>query len=71
MPATLSGMGSRTRIVIGAIAAVLGAIWTLQGLNILPGSFMTGDSTWVVIGLIALAAGLVLLATGVNRRGNA
>jgi hypothetical protein len=64
-------MGSRIRIVIGVIAAVLGAIWTLQGLNILPGSFMTGDSTWVVIGLIALAAGLVLLASGVNNRGKA
>jgi hypothetical protein len=58
-------------MVIGGIAAFVGAIWTLQGLNILPGSFMTGDETWVVIGLIALAAGLVLFASGVSKRGKA
>ena len=56
-------MTSRTpRIVLGAIGAVIsiiGLIWTLQGLGVIPGSFMTGDQTWLSIGLICLAAGIL------------
>ena len=44
-------MTSRTpRIVLGAIGAVItltGLIWTLQGLGMIPGSFMTGNRTWL------------------------
>ena len=29
--------------VAGAILMVVGVIWVLQGVNILPGSFMTGQ----------------------------
>ena len=40
---------------------LIGIVWVLQGLNILPGSFMTGQIIWAVYGLpLALAgAGLV------------
>ena len=40
---------------------MIGIVWVLQGLNILPGSFMTGPIIWAVYGLpLALAgAGLV------------
>jgi len=40
---------------------LIGIIWVLQGINILPGSFMTGDIMWALIGApLALAgAGLV------------
>ena len=40
---------------------LIGIDWVLQGLNILPGSFMTGQIIWAVYGLpLALAgAGLV------------
>ena len=40
---------------------MIGIVWVLQGLNILPGSFMTGQIIWAVYGLpLALAgAGLV------------
>ena len=55
--------------IIGALLVVLGAIWFLQGINVLPGSFMTGQIQWAVYGGIAIAAGVsVLLAT--NRRRN-
>ncbi|UFU07919.1 hypothetical protein [Ruania halotolerans] len=47
--------------VLGAIAVVLGAVWAGQGIGWLPGSSMTGDPTWLVIGLVALVAGAVLL----------
>jgi len=37
-----------------------GLVWALQGLNILPGSYMTGDPQWIVNGIIMIAiAGVV------------
>lgn len=48
-------------IVIAGLLILPGAVFTLQGANILPGSFMTGDPTWLVIGLIMVAAGVVVL----------
>ena len=43
------------------------AIWFLQGINVLPGSFMTGQIRWAIIGGIAVVAGVVLVI-GANRR---
>ena len=42
-----------------------GIIWILQGVNILPGSFMTGDPQWAVNGVItaAIGAGLFWFAS--------
>ena len=63
-------MTSRTpRIVLGAFGAVIsliGLIWTLQGLSVIPGSSMTGNKTWLYIGLICLAAGIVALIIAVR-----
>lgn len=52
----------------GAILALVGAVWVLQGLNVLPGSFMTGQSFWAWTGLVTLIVGLGLLVTGLRRR---
>jgi hypothetical protein len=41
-----------------------GAIWFLQGINVLPGSFMTGQIRWAVYGGIVFAAGITLLLLG-------
>ena len=38
-----------------------GTIWFLQGINILPGSFMTGQIRWAVYGGIAIVLGVALL----------
>lgn len=40
---------------------VLGAIWFLQGINVLPGSFMTGQTQWAIYGGLLWAAGLALM----------
>ena len=50
--------------VAGVLVALIGLVWTLQGLNstLVPQSFMTGTGTWVVIGLITLVLGSVLAA---------
>jgi len=46
---------------VGAVLVLFGAIWFLQGINVLPGSFMTGQIRWAVYGGIAVVAGLALL----------
>jgi len=47
--------------VIGIILLALGGIWFLQGVNVLPGSFMTGSPRWAVIGGVMGTVGLVLM----------
>jgi hypothetical protein len=55
----------RTVLNIAASLMVLaGVIWFLQGINVLPGSFMTGQTRWAVYGGIAFAAGIGLLLLG-------
>ncbi len=54
--------------IVGGLLVVVGAIWFLQGINVLPGSFMTGQIRWAIIGGIAVAAGVALLFVA-NRRG--
>ena len=58
------------RIVLNIIALLLifaGGVWFLQGINVIPGSFMTGQSQWVVYGGITFVVGLGLLVFA-NRR---
>ena len=59
---------ARAMIGGGAALLIMGAIWLLQGLNILPGSFMTGQQFWSWAGIAALVAGCVLLYMGLARR---
>ncbi len=56
-------------IVLGALVALAGAVWIAQGLNLpfAPRSFMTRDLTWTLIGVVALVAGLALVAWGWRR----
>jgi len=54
--------------IAGAILVLFGAIWFLQGINILPGSFMTGQIRWAVYGGIAMAAGVTLLMISRRRK---
>jgi len=46
---------------------VVGLIWTLQGLNVLGGSAMTGQTLWAVVGPIVAIAGVVIVGLGVRR----
>ena len=47
--------------IFGALLAILGSIWVLQGLNVLPGSFMTGDIKWAIYGGVAVMVGMGLV----------
>ena len=54
--------------VSGVLCLLVGSVWFLQGINVLPGSFMTGQITWAVIGGILLVAGIALLISANRRR---
>ena len=53
--------------IVGILLTLTGLIWILQGTNVLPGSFMTGDMKWAVYGAVLLVAGIAVLM-GANRR---
>jgi len=55
-------------MVVGVLCIVLGGLWTLQGLDIVGGSMMSGVSIWAVIGPALAVVGLVLIVLGVRRR---
>ena len=57
-----------TFYVVGALCMLLGGVWILQGINVLPGSFMTGQTKWAVYGALLLVAGVGLLIAANGRR---
>ena len=50
-----------TLIVLGVLLMFFGAVWFFQGINVLPGSFMTGQTQWAVYGGIAFVVGVFVL----------
>lgn len=47
----------RTRLVIAAVAALVGVVWALQGMGApIGGSFMIGDPFWILAGVALVAA---------------
>jgi len=55
--------------ILGAIMLLMGGIWFLQGIRILPGSFMTGSVRWTVIGAVVAVIGIALLVRARRRSG--
>ena len=53
--------------IIGIALIVAGFVWFMQGVGVLPGSFMSGQVQWAIYGGIAILAGAGLLLY-VNRR---
>jgi hypothetical protein len=55
--------------IVGVLLFLMGAVWTLQGFNVLPGSFMSGRIQYAVLGVIVGIVGiLVLFFTNRRRR---
>ena len=54
-------------IVVGVLCLLVGCIWILQGINVLPGSFMSGHTKWSLYGGLVMIVGIALL---VRRRKN-
>ena len=54
-------MRRRIFAIVGAIIALFGLIWLLQGANILPGSAMSGSQFWELAGAITFIVGVVII----------
>ena len=70
----LAGVTSRTGrialITVGVMALILGGVIAGQGMNLIPGSFMTGSRMWLSIGLIIAMVGIILIVLGLRRPGH-
>lgn len=62
-------MGRNVRIVMGLILFAVGVVWTLQGLDLLGGSVMSGVTMWAIVGPVVAIAGAILAITGYRRPG--
>ena len=47
--------------IAGILCVIVGCVWILQGINILPGSFMTGQTKWAIFGGLLAIAGIGIL----------
>jgi hypothetical protein len=54
--------------VAGVLCLIAGCIWFFQGINIIPGSFMTGQRQWAINGAVLAIAGIGLLVWANRRR---
>lgn len=55
-------------LVLGVLLIFFGATWTLQGIDVMKGSAMSGVTLWAVVGPIVALVGLVVLGVGIARR---
>lgn len=59
------------RLAAASVLILTGIVWILQGINLLPGSFMTGDLRWAAAGVACAILGSVLLiwpGSGTNNK---
>lgn len=54
--------------ILGLILILLGVVWLLQGINVLPGSFMSGHLIYSALGILVGALGAALLIYNSRRR---
>ena len=59
-----AGPMHRLALYAGAVSVLAGLVFALQGANILPGSYMTGDRLWLIIGAVMVVGGIGLAAWG-------
>lgn len=52
-------------LIGGLVLVAIGLVWTLQGVNVLGGSPMSGSSLWATIGPVVLVVGVVLIGIAI------
>jgi protein-S-isoprenylcysteine O-methyltransferase Ste14 len=52
---------SIARNAVGIVLLVVGAVWILQGANVLTGSAMSGRGQWLIVGILLAVVGVALL----------
>ncbi len=53
-------------VFLGVLVALAGIVWTLQGVGLILGSFMSNNPTWIGIGAATAIVGLAVMAFGVR-----
>jgi uncharacterized membrane protein len=56
--------------VAGIVIALLGILFTLQGIGVVSGSSMSGSTTWAVLGPIIAVVGVLLVVRGSRAMSN-
>jgi hypothetical protein len=54
-------------LIVGILIFLMGGLWTLQGLDIVGGSPMSGVTLWAIVGPIVAVVGLVLIGIGLRK----
>jgi hypothetical protein len=54
-------------IVVGVLVALAGLVFTLQGLNVMGNSAMSGKTIWAVLGPVIAIVGLIVATFGVRQ----
>ncbi|HMG64605.1 MAG TPA: hypothetical protein VK599_16810 [Streptosporangiaceae bacterium] len=54
-------------IVVGVLVALAGVVFTLQGLNVMGNSAMSGQTIWAVLGPVIAIVGLIVVTLGARR----
>jgi hypothetical protein len=70
-PASTAKLRGWLPMALGVLAVVVGALWTLQGFDILTDSRMSGVGIWSFIGPVVAIAGLILIILGERTRSRA
>jgi hypothetical protein len=58
------------KAVLGVVLLLVGGTWMGQGVGILPGSVMSGQMMWAIVGLALVVVGVWLITTFVRSRGS-
>ena len=54
-------------IIGGALLLLIGAVWFLQGVGVLGGGMMSGQTFWAVAGVVVGTLGGIVLRRGLRR----
>ena len=55
--------------IVAVFLILTGIVWFFQGINVLPGSFMTGQIGWAIAGVASVIVGGGLLVFTNRRKG--
>lgn len=57
-------------LILGLLLVLMGSVWALQGLGLVRGSVMTGQSVWLLLGTLAAFVGVGLVVWSLRTRPN-
>jgi uncharacterized integral membrane protein len=57
--------------IVGVVLVLVGALWFLQGINVIPVGFMAGQPLYTFLGLIVAVIGSALIVFANRRFGGA